>query len=305
MKLTKMLLFGATALSLLTSCNGSSDDPKYEVTAARTILVATTDGTDTRTSLSTANIGLDLYDTSSGSFVLNNFLKPNGSYASLNANLLTYSANAVGYSFKQALTSTLTGLIGATYDFNLYMGGISQINTRVSIDNSEFTLLGYGNVMYLFSTATINSDDGLSTLTTTEATTNVIQVYLANGDVDGTYTATLYWTNPAFDKGITEDRNLGIAGLSVSIDPYAGALTVSSGDKSITPCVFEDGSSTLTTEVSNYKVRNLTLTVGSFANNSVYLNFDLDYTPTASESVIPTTTTYHFSASLREAASLS
>lgn len=302
MKLTKVLLIGATALPLFTSCNGSSDDPKYEVTVPRTLLVATTDGVNTRTTLTSATIGLDLYDTTSGSFTLGSFRLPGGSTTSFKASALNYTANAVGYTFKPGSTTTYSGFSGTTSDFSLYLGGISQVNTRVSIESSAATLLGYSNTMYLFSTATVSSSEGTE-LTTTDATVNVIQVYITEND--GEYTATLYWGNPSFDRSVNEDRNLGIAGLSASIDPYAGTLTLSSDDKTITPRLFDNGSSTLASEVENYKVSDLTLTVGSFANNSVYLTFTLDYTPTASDSVVPTTTRYHFSASLRESSSLS
>ncbi len=303
MNLTKTLFIGALAIVALSSCN-SSEEPSYVQTIPRTMLVTTVNNSTSQmhTTLTSANVGLDLYNNTTATFSISNVRMPNDVMKGIGAGPMKYTANSISYTFVPQATTTFTGVSDPS-TFQFYMGGVNLINSRLDIVEDDVTVLGYSHSMYLFTSATITG--GTTPVTTVDAKKNVIQVLIQNGDADSQYKATIYWMNPEFDNSVKIDENttLGIDKLVPAIDPSAGTLTISGGaDAPIVPKRVEWGSSTLTTEMTEYKISNVVLTVNDFANNVGRLSFDFEYTPKAAEGdeQVPVTTTYHFSGVLRE-----
>ena len=303
MNLTKTLLIGSVAMAVFTSCNSDNSDPKYEMTIPRTMLVATANSgsSQVQTMLTTAKAGLDLYNNTTATFSITNVRMPNDQMVEISAGPMKYSIiNSLGYRFAPQASTTFSGVSDpATFDF--YMGGVNQINSRLNIVDGATTILGYSNTLYLFSSATITGNG--SPVTTIAADKNVIQLLIQNGDVDRKFKATLFWVKPEFDNGVKIDENtsVGIPDLLPEIDPMAGTMTVTGGETPITPKLAAVGSSTLGEDMTEFKISNITFSVVDFGNNVGRLEFDFDYTPKPAEGESAVTTSYHFSAVLREA----
>lgn len=299
MKLTKTLFAGLLAVGILSSCNSSNDDPKFEMTIPRNLFVKTSNSATSQSAstLTSAKVTLDMYNNTTAIFILNNVRMPNGMMEVVSAGPMKYTDNSIGYRFLPQAGTAYSGVSDPSV-FDFYMGGINQVNSRLRVEDGDLSLLGYSNTMYLFSSATITG--GTTPFTTTEATKNVIQFLIQNGDRDGQFKATLYWMKPDFDNNITVEGNMGIAGLSASIDVDHGTLSITGGDTPIVPKKVDDGSSTLTTEMTDYKVSNVRLTVGDFSGSVNTIEFDFEYTPKVAEGETPVTKNYHFSAVLRE-----
>ncbi|MDE5706549.1 hypothetical protein [Muribaculum sp.] len=304
MNLTKILFIGALATAALSSCT-SSEEPSYVQTLPRTMLVTTVDNStsQTHTTLTSANVGLDLYNNTTATFSIANVRMPNDAMKGISAGPMKYTANSISYTFVPQATTTFTGVSDPSI-FQFYMGGVNLTNSRLDIVDGDVSVLGYSHSMYLFTSATITGS--ATPVTTVDAKKNVVQVLIQNGEADRQYKATIYWMNPEFDNSvkIEEGTTLGIDKLVPVIDPSAGTLTISGGsDAPIVPKRVERGSSTLTTEMTEYKISNVVLTVSDFANTGGRLTFDFEYTPKPAEGdeEVPVTTTYHFSGVLREA----
>lgn len=303
MKTNKLLIASAllAAGAATTACD-STDDPSYEMNLQRNMLVATTvaDGSAAvRTNLTGVTIGMDMYDNTTGSLTVNNVVMPGGATVAVAAAPLRFSltTNQMGYLFQPQATTAYTGL-AAPSSLTFYMGGMSQINTRLHVVDGATTIVGYGSAMYFFTSSATTG--GSLPLNTTDATENVIQVALQNGAADGQYQATIYWLNPRFDSGVSESRTLAIPGLTAAVDPEAGMLTITGGaDAPIVPRLAETSSTTLGKELTEYAISNATMIVGDLTTIVGRLTFDLDYLPAdAEEGAAPTT--YHYSATLRE-----
>lgn len=301
MNLTKTLLIGSLALAAFTSCNSNNEDPKYEMTIPRNMLVATANSASSQvqTVLTSAKVGLDLYNNTTATFSVSNVRMPNDNMVEITAGPMKYTVNSIGYRFVPQASTAFSGVSDPSV-FEFYMGGVNQINSRINIVDGSTSILGYSNTLYLFSSATITGNG--SPVTTIAADKNVIQLLIQNGEVDRKFKATLFWVKPEFDNGVKIDENtsVGIPTLVPEIDPMAGTLTVTGGETPITPKLAAVGSSTLGDEMTEFKISNVTLSVVDFENNVGRLEFDFDYTPEAAEGETPVTTSYHFSAVLRE-----
>lgn len=301
MKINKLsIAMLGLAATIATACD-STDDSSYEMTLQRNLLVASvgSESTAVRTTLTGMTVGMDMYNNTTASIAINNVVMPNGSLAVVKADPLRYSitSNQLGYLFQPQASTLYTGLSSPT-TLTFYMGGISQVNSRLEIVDGSTKIVGYGNMLYLFTTSTIIG--GESPVNSTESTKNVIQVLLQNGSVDGQYKANIYWAAPYFDSAVSESEILGFGDLTASIDPTAGTLTIASGDTPIVPRSVENGSTSLGQERTDYAVSNIAMVVGDLVNNVGRLTFDFEYTPVGATAP----TTYHFNATLRESPEL-
>lgn len=304
MKPNSKLFIGMLALAAAATACTDSDDPSYEMSLQRNMLVTTANADATtapRTTLTGLTIGMDMYNNTTGSVAVNNIIMPGGNVSMVSAAPLTYvvTSGYAGYLFQPQAGTYYTGIADPT-TFKLYMGGYSQVNTRLEIATASTVIVGYGSTMYFFSSTNVSGPNGL--VSTDSYEKNVMQVQLKNGDLDGQYQATLYWTYPVFDDAVSEAGPLAIDGLSVAIDPLAGTLAISGGaDAPIVPKTVDSTTSTLGTVRSEYAVSNLTMSVGDLINFVGRLSFDLAYTPAATaDAPSPATSTYRVIATLSE-----
>lgn len=269
------------------------------MTIPRTLLVKTSNSATSQsaTTLTSAKVGLDLYNNTTATFSVNNVRMPNGSMEVISAGPMKYTTNSIGYRFIPQAGTSYSGVSDPS-EFDFYMGGINQVNSRLKIEDGDMSVLGYSNTMYLFTSTTVTGNG--APFTTTEANKNVIQFIIQNGDMDGQFKSTLYWMKPFFSNTVTDESNMGIAGLSANVNIDNSTLEIVSGDTPIVPKKVEDGSATLTTDMTAYKVSNLRLTIGDFSGSVNRLEFDLEHTPAVAEGETPVTNSYHVSAVLRE-----